>query len=73
MVAGVKFIKEHVPGIVAVYDLYLKIIEAKVKLVKKLEQIRQIGTFVETEKVLSYRRRRICCCRQNGQRPKTCR
>ena len=50
MVAGVKFIKEHVPGIVAVYDLYLKIIEAKVKLVKKLEQIRQIGTFVETEK-----------------------
>jgi len=50
MIAGVKFIKEHVPGIVAVYDLYLKIIEAKVKLVKKLEQIRQIGTFVETEK-----------------------
>ena len=48
MVEGVKFIKEHVPGIVAVYDLYLKIIEAKVRIVKKLEQIRQIGTFVET-------------------------
>ena len=49
MVQGVRFIKEHVPGIVAVYDLYLKIIEAKIKLVKKLEQIRQIPTFVETE------------------------
>ena len=48
MVEGVKFIKEHVPGIVAVYDLYLKLIEAKVRIVKKLEQIRQIGTFVET-------------------------
>jgi len=48
MVEGVKFIKDHVPGIVAVYDLYLKIIEAKVRIVKKLEQIRQIGTFVET-------------------------
>lgn len=50
MIQGVKFIKEHVPGIVAVYDLYLKIIEAKVKIVKKLEQIRQIGTFIETDK-----------------------
>ncbi len=49
MVQGVRFIKEHVPGIVAVYDLYLKIIEAKIRLVKKLEQIRQIPTFVETE------------------------
>jgi len=49
MVQGVKFIKEHVPGIVAVYDLYLKIIEAKVKIVKKLEQIRQIGTFIQTD------------------------
>ena len=48
MVEGVKFIKEHIPGIVAVYDLYLKLIEAKVRIVKKLEQIRQIGTFVET-------------------------
>jgi hypothetical protein len=50
MVQGVKFIKEHVPSIVAVYDLYLKIIEAKVKIVKKLEQIRQIGTFIQTDK-----------------------
>ena len=49
MVQGVKFIKEHVPQIVAVYDLYLKLIEAKIKLIKKLEQIRQIPTFVETE------------------------
>jgi len=48
MVGGVKFIKEHIPGIVAVYDLYLKLIEAKIRIVKKLEQIRQIGTFVET-------------------------
>ena len=52
MVQGVKFIKEHVPGIVAVYDLYLKIIEAKVKIVKKLEQIRQIGTFIQSDKGL---------------------
>jgi len=50
MVQGVRFIKEHVPSIVAVYDLYLKIIEAKVKIVKKLEQIRQIGTFIQTDK-----------------------
>ena len=48
MVQGVKFIKEHVPQIVAVYGLYLKIIEAKVRIVRKLEQIRQIPTFVET-------------------------
>ena len=45
MVEGVKFIKEHVPQIVAVYDLYLMIIKAKVMLIKKLEQIRQIPTF----------------------------
>jgi hypothetical protein len=50
MIQGVKFIKEHVPGIVAVYDLYLKLIEAKVKIIKKLEEIKQIGTFVQTEK-----------------------
>lgn len=49
MVQGVKFIKEHVPSIVAVYDLYLKLIEAKLKIVKKLEQIKQIGTFVQTD------------------------
>jgi hypothetical protein len=49
MVQGVKFIKEHVPQIVAVYDLYLKIIEAKVKLLSKLSTISQIPTFIETE------------------------
>jgi hypothetical protein len=38
-----------VPSIVAVYDLYLKIIEAKVSLVRKLENIRQIPTFKQTE------------------------
>ena len=50
LVKGVKFIKENAQQIVSVYDLYLKIIEAKVKLVKKLEQIRQIPTFKETDK-----------------------
>jgi hypothetical protein len=49
MVAGVRFIKEHVAGIVAVYDLYLKIIQAKIIIVKKLEQIRQMDTFVQTD------------------------
>jgi len=49
MIQGVEFIKQHVPQIVAVYDLYLKIIEAKVKLIKKLEQIKQIDTFVATD------------------------
>ena len=49
MIQGVKFIKEHVPSIVAVYDLYLKLIEAKLKIVKKLEQIKQIGTFIQTD------------------------
>jgi hypothetical protein len=49
MVQGVKFIKEHVPQIVSVYDLYLKIIEAKVKLLSKLSTISQIPTFIETE------------------------
>jgi hypothetical protein len=49
MVQGVKFIKEHVPQIVSVYDLYLKIIEAKVKLLGKLSTISQIPTFIETE------------------------
>lgn len=48
MVQGVKFIKEHVPQIVAVYDLYLKIIEAKIRLLKKLSEISQIPTFIET-------------------------
>ena len=49
LVQGVKFIKDHVPSIVAVYDLYLKIIEAKVLLVRKLENIRQIPTFKQTD------------------------
>lgn len=49
LVQGVKFIKENVPQIVSVYDLYLKLIEAKVKIVKKLETIRQLPTFKETE------------------------
>lgn len=42
---GVQFIRQHVQEIVAVYDLYLKIIEAKVRLIRKLEQIRQLPTF----------------------------
>ena len=50
MVQGVKFIKEHVEGIVAVYDLYLKIIEAKVKLLNKLGTLQQIPTFIKSEK-----------------------
>lgn len=50
LVQGVKFIKQNVPQIVAVYDLYLKIIEAKIRIVKKLETIRQMPTFKETEK-----------------------
>lgn len=49
MVGGVKFIRENLQQIVAVYDLYLKLIEAKVKIIKKLEQIRQLPTFKETE------------------------
>ena len=49
LVQGVKFIKEHVPGIVSVYDLYLKIIQSKIIIVKKLEQIRQMDTFVQTD------------------------
>ena len=49
MIQGVKFIREHIPSIVSVYDLYLKIIEAKIRIVKKLETIRQMPTFKETE------------------------
>ena len=49
MVQGVKFIKEHVPSIVSVYDLYLKIIQSKILIIKKLETIRQLPTFKETE------------------------
>ena len=50
MVSGVKFIREHLKSIVSVYDLYLKVIEAKIKIVKKLEQIRVMNTFVQTDK-----------------------
>lgn len=46
MVQGVKFIKEHIPGIVAVYDLYLKIIESKLVLLRKLGALQKIPTFV---------------------------
>tara|TARA_A100001011_G_scaffold391698_1_gene477701 strand:+ start:884 stop:2143 length:1260 start_codon:yes stop_codon:yes gene_type:complete len=49
LVQGVKFIKQHVPQIVSVYDLYLKVISAKILIVKKLEQIQQLPTFKETE------------------------
>ena len=49
MVQGVKFIKENLPAIISVYDLYLKLIEAKIKVVKKLEQIRVMNTFVPTD------------------------
>ena len=49
MVDGVRFIKENVSQIVSVYDLYLKIIQAKVFIVQKLETIRQLPTFKETE------------------------
>ena len=48
MVKGVAFIRDHIESIVSVYDLYLKVIEAKVKIVKKLEQIRVMDTFEET-------------------------
>jgi hypothetical protein len=50
LVQGVKFLKENVKNIVAVYDLYLKLIEAKLLIVQKLETIRQMPTFKETEK-----------------------
>ena len=49
LVKGVRFIKENAVQVVAVYDLYLKLIEAKVRIIKKLEQISQIPTFKETE------------------------
>lgn len=50
MIKGVAFIREHLNSIISVYDLYLKVIEAKVKIVKKLEQIRVMNTFVQTDK-----------------------
>jgi len=50
LVQGVKFLKEHVNSIVGIYDLYLKLIQAKNLIVQKLETIRQMPTFKETEK-----------------------
>jgi hypothetical protein len=50
LVQGVKFLKEHVNSIVGVYNLYLKLIQAKNLIVQKLETIRQMPTFKETEK-----------------------
>jgi hypothetical protein len=49
-VAGVKFIRQNLKSIVSVYDLYLKLITSKVNIIKKLETIRQLPTFKETEK-----------------------
>ena len=49
MVKGVAFIRQHLQGIISVYDLYLKIVEAKVKIVRKLEQIRVMDTFVQSD------------------------
>ena len=46
MVQGVAFIREHIPGIVAVYDLYLKLIEAKIVFLRKLGALQTIPTFV---------------------------
>ena len=50
MVDGVRFIKEHLTSIVAVYDLYLKIIEAKNVFVKKLGAIQTLDAFIKSEK-----------------------
>ena len=50
MVNGVKFIKEHLTSIVAVYDLYLKIIEAKNVFVKKLGAIQTLDAFIKSDK-----------------------
>jgi len=47
MIQGVQFIKQNIAEVVAVYDLYLKLMEAKNKIVTKLAQIKQIDTFVE--------------------------
>jgi len=47
MIAGVKFIKEHAKEIVAVYDLYLKIIHAKVIIVQKLNALSGMQKFAQ--------------------------
>lgn len=49
LVNGVKFLRGHLKNIVAVYDLYLLLIEAKLLIVRKLENVRQMNTFVRTE------------------------
>jgi len=49
LVQGVKFIRENLNEIISVYDLYLKLIESKILIVNKLETIRQMPTFKETE------------------------
>lgn len=49
MVEGVRFIKTHLKSIIAVYDLYLKIIEAKLVLLRKLGAIQQIPTFIASD------------------------
>ena len=48
MVDTVKFIKQHVRSITAVYDLYLKLIQAKNLLVNKLNVINSLKTFAPT-------------------------
>lgn len=47
MIAGVKFIKEHAKEIVAVYDLYLNIIHAKVIIVQKLNALSGMRKFAQ--------------------------
>lgn len=47
MVQVVQFIRQHIPEIVAVYDLYLKLMESKNQIVKKLMQIQQMPTFIQ--------------------------
>ena len=49
MVNGVRFIKEHLTSIVAVYDLYLKLIEAKNVFVKKLGAIQTLDAFIKSD------------------------
>lgn len=46
---AVSFIKTHLSQIMAVYQLYLAVIQAKVALLRKLAQIKQIDTFVQTQ------------------------
>ena len=51
LVQGVKFLKEHVNSIVGIYNLYLKLIQAKNLIVNKLENYQTNAyTFKETDK-----------------------